>query len=229
MELRKDNYQTLILQAGSVDITNLNTKDNPTNYIEYFRQETVMSARNLFSAAVNAIESGSSMQKIIIMKHIPRYDASNVDPLALKSTLSMLFNDTLTDLWMVSPHKEKIFIGNHNIDCSGAIRESRYRHTKSGKYDGIHLYGSSGSKAYTSSVLNILQAAEVTSSDYNYHTSCPQFKYQNRRIRLSTRHQPSQPRHWVPTLLGKEVTMVDALHTTRISLLSSQHLTHFQG
>ena len=29
-QLRKDDYKTLVLQAGSVDISNLNTKDNPT-------------------------------------------------------------------------------------------------------------------------------------------------------------------------------------------------------
>ena len=98
--------------------------------------------------------------------------------------------------------RRRFLFGNHNIDCSGASRESRYRHTKSGKYDGIHLYGSSGSKAYTTSVLNILLAAEVTSSEYNYHTSCPQFKYQNRRSRPSIRQQPSLPRHRVSTRVG---------------------------
>ena len=78
------------------------------------------------------------------MKQIPRYDPSHVDPLSLKPTLSILFNNTLTELWMESPYKQKIYVGNHNIECTGAIKESRYRHTKSGKYDGIHLYGSSG-------------------------------------------------------------------------------------
>ena len=47
-QLSKDKYQNLIMQAGSVDITNLNTKDNPSEYIEYFKQETVLSARRFF-------------------------------------------------------------------------------------------------------------------------------------------------------------------------------------
>ena len=42
-ELKKADYQTLILQAGSVDITNLNTKDDPTKHMEYFRPEAVLS------------------------------------------------------------------------------------------------------------------------------------------------------------------------------------------
>ena len=47
-ELNKEEYDCLILQSGSVDITNLNTKDEPSKYTEYFKQVTVMSATNLF-------------------------------------------------------------------------------------------------------------------------------------------------------------------------------------
>ena len=119
------------------------------------------------------------------MKQTPRYDPSHVDPMGMKPTLALLFNNNITSLWMDSADKEKIFIGNHNIECTGAIKESRYRHTKSGKYDGIHLYGSSGRKAYTLSVLSILKAANVISSEHDYHQSCAQFKYQNKQNRQS--------------------------------------------
>ena len=115
------------------------------------------------------------------MKQVPRYDPANVDPLGLKPSLALLFNNTITGLWMDSANKDQIFIGEHSIDCTGAIRESRYRQTKTGRYDGIHLYGSSGRKAFTLSVLNILKAANVTASDHDYHQSCAQFKYQHRR------------------------------------------------
>ena len=193
-QLKKNSFKTLVLQAGSVDITNLNTKDEPTKHMEYFRQEAVKSAKNLFKVAVNALNTTPSLKKVVIMKQIPRYDPSHVDPLSLKPTLSVLFNSTLTDLWMESPYKQKIYVGNHNIECTGAIKESRYRHTKSGKYDGIHLLGSSGQKAYTLSVLSILKAANITSSDYDYHLSCAQFKYQNRQNRTNHR-QPSGRRY----------------------------------
>ena len=135
-----------------------------------------MSATNLFQAGLNALQENPRLRKVIIMKQIPRYDQSNVDPLSLKPSLSILFNNTLTNLWMESPFKDKMFIGNHNIECNGSIREARYRHTKSGKFDGIHLYGSSGRKAYTKSVLNILKSANVTSPDF--HGYCAQFRAQ---------------------------------------------------
>ena len=159
-----------------MDITNLNTKENPEAHIDYFKQEKVKSGTNLFVAATNAIQEQPTLKKVIIMKQIPRYDPLSVDPLGLKPVLSNLFNSTLTDLYMASTVKDKIFVGNHNIECTGAIKEARYRHTKSGKYDGIHLYGSSGTKAYTQSVLNILRAAKVVHTEYEYPFSCPQFK-----------------------------------------------------
>ena len=186
-QLKKGNYKCLILQAGSVESTNLNTKDNPEQHINFFRQETIMSATNLFNAAVKALKDKPSLKKVVILKQIPRYDKSDVDPLSLKSSLSILFNNTLTNLWMECPDRQKIVVGNHNIECSGAIRESRYRHTKTGNFDGIHLLGSSGSKAYTLSVLNILKSANVTASEHDFHLSCAQFQYQNRKQPVMSR------------------------------------------
>ena len=68
--LRKDDYESLILQYGSVDITNLNTKDEPSMYIEYFKQKTIMSAKNLFSAACNALKMDPKLLKVVLMKQI---------------------------------------------------------------------------------------------------------------------------------------------------------------
>ena len=102
-ELKKEKYQYLVLQAGSVEITNLNTNNDPENNIEYFRQETINSAKHLFNAATNALKAKPSLRKVVIMKHIPRYDPSSVDPLSLKPALSLLFNNTLSSQWMESP------------------------------------------------------------------------------------------------------------------------------
>ena len=105
--------------------------------------------------------------------------------LGLKPSLSLFFNNTLGSLWMDSPLKHKLLVGDHNIECNGAIREARYRHTKTGRYDGIHIYGSSGRKAYTNSVLNILRLAKVTSQDF--HGPCEQFRFQTRQTRANNK------------------------------------------
>ena len=129
-EIHKDDYETLIIQAGSVDITNLKTKKDTLEHLEYFKQETVISAKNIFSAGVGALKQKPAIKKVVILKQIPRYDRSEDDPMGIKPALSQLFNNTLTECWLNSSAKEKIFVGNHNIDCTGSIRESRYRETK---------------------------------------------------------------------------------------------------
>ena len=56
------------------------------------------------------------------------------------------------------------------------------------KYDGIHMYGPSGMKSYTASVLNILSAAQLVLAtppryydEYNHH-SCDQARYQDEQM-----------------------------------------------
>lgn len=158
-EACKDSYEKLIVQTGAVDITNLEVVDNSDENLEFFKQETVKSARNVFDACLLALDRQPSLKKIVLMKQTPRYDPTTVDPFGLKAALSQIFNSTLTELWMSSTMKNKIYLGSHNMECSGAILLSRYQHTKSGKFDGLHLFGASGSKAYTRSVLNILQSS----------------------------------------------------------------------
>ena len=138
------------------------------------------------------------LKKVILLKQIPRYDPQEVDPMAIKQALSQLFNNTLVQLWVDSPLKNKILVGSHNIDCFGSIRESRYRHTKSGRFDGIHLYGNSGMKAYTNSVLNILQLADMVSEDSD-HLAIPQSLFQNkRRENLNSQKQKNSHRNQNP-------------------------------
>ena len=125
-ELRKGNFHYLVLQAPSVDITNLNTDVHPSQYSKYFQQETLKSAHKFFSVVENALEVKPTLHKVIVLKLIPRYDPPSVDPLGLKSDLSRMFNDKLEELCMSSCFQSKICVGSHNIDCTGAIRESRY-------------------------------------------------------------------------------------------------------
>ena len=159
--MEKDSFEYLILQAGSIDVTNLNTKDKPEEYLTYFKQEVIMSAQHLFSAAVTALQEHPRLKKLIIMNLTPRYDDTVSDPLSLKPALALLFNNTLQSAWIDSSVRDRLVIGTHSLDCVGATQEARYRDTKTGKFDGVHLYGSSGRKAYTVSVLDILKVAGI--------------------------------------------------------------------
>ena len=102
------------------------------------------------------------------MQQTPGYDTTEADPSSIKPVLSQLFNNSVTELWMTSQLKDKIFVGNHTIDCTGSIREARYRNTKTGRYDGIHLFGSSGKKAYTNSVMNSLKQAGIVNPEFDH-------------------------------------------------------------
>ena len=133
------------------------------------------------------------------MNLIPRFDGKKNDPHGIKPVLANIYNKTLAPLlqsWMESesPHKNKIYIGSHYLDCAGKIQEDRYWDKRKDKYDGIHMFGVSGRKEYTRSVLQILRRANIikhtetqhgmvntaTNTETDEHTDCPQARYQKR-------------------------------------------------
>ena len=191
-ELAKTVFDGLVLQAGSVDISNLNTRGNGTEHFDYFSQETIKSAENVFQVAETSLKNHPQLKKVVIMKQIPRYDTEHSDPLQIKPALSEIYNNKLSDLWLHSALREKIFVGSHDrIACTGGIREARYKCTQSGRFDGVHLYGPSGMKTYTNSVLQILKNAALIPNDCH---PCPQFQYQDRNTFSS---QDRQCYSWV--------------------------------
>ena len=85
-----------------------------------------------------------------------------------------------------------ISIQDQKLDCSGVLQEKRYGNPAITNFnrkpwDGIHLRGSSGRQHYTKSLVKVFAASfpNVTinwrfnqSADRNYHTTCPQARYQ---------------------------------------------------
>ena len=127
------------------------------------------------------------------MTQTPRYDVKAVDPLSLKPVLAHLFNQTLAELWLDSPLKDRVVLGIHNLECTGGIREARYRDLKNRKYDGVHMYGPSGKKAYTISVLDIMKSADIIAqvdmrmSAKHFYRKQIQFQFQKRRQNQKSR------------------------------------------
>ena len=184
----RQQYDVLVMSAPTVDISNLDTsKLQPTDNTEILQQNVVISAQNMFSLAQRSLEMNCNLKKVIIMEHSPRFDKPEDDPTSLKPTLAGLANFTLSQLWLNSPLKDKIFIGRHSLDSPAAGRghEARYVNAKTGRYDGVHFYGPKGVRSYTQSVKNILSSAQLnsqvkptaeggTAQDKNY-----QAKFQN--------------------------------------------------
>ena len=83
-ELRKELFQYLLLRAGAVDITNLNTKDNPEHFSKHYKEEVRYAAKNLFKVAEDFVSTQPTLKKVVIMTQTPRYDVKAVDSLSLK-------------------------------------------------------------------------------------------------------------------------------------------------
>ena len=128
------------------------------------------------------------------MEHPPRFDTSDRDPTCLKPNLARLANATLAGLWINSPLQDRITIGQHSLESSGAgtAHLNRYQNQTSGKYDGVHLYGKTGCTDYTNSVKTILMMAvpkrnlnktpaELGTAQPVNHNDCPQVKYQKKQ------------------------------------------------
>ena len=71
-EVKKEAFDYLLLQSGSVDITNLDTAKDPEKHAAYFKQEVIFSAKRLFSVAEAALESQPSLKKVVIFNQTPR-------------------------------------------------------------------------------------------------------------------------------------------------------------
>ena len=198
-ELELSKYDHLVLAAPTVDITNINTsKVEPTDETQKFRDTVSDSCKNMIETAQLALLNHRSLKKVTIMNHVPRMDSVDVDPLGLKPKLAEFANGKLLQLWLDCPQKDKIFIGSHTLECSAQAKLDRYTDEKSGRYDGVHLYGSPGRVAYTESVLNILISSFQTTissqtqsprdktqppreQNEENHTRCPQTVHSNQR------------------------------------------------
>ena len=83
----------------------------PRNWINY----TIIIATNIFSSAVRALKVNSSIKQVILLKQ-PQSSHHEKNWLSLRSSLAQLFNDTIHNLWLESPFKDPIILGNDSFD-----------------------------------------------------------------------------------------------------------------
>jgi hypothetical protein len=186
----KEKFDVLVMSAPTVDITNLDTTRLQKNdNTEFFQQQAYLSSQNMIKVAERSIQNNPSLTKVVIKEHPPRFDTSDVDPTSLKHNLVRLANATLGQLWLNSTFKDKICIGRHSLESPGvgASHDARYLNNRSGKYDGVHLYGRTASVDYTNSVKTIMllaiQEKNITNgfgTAQGKHDECEQAKYQKK-------------------------------------------------
>lgn len=183
---KDDMFTYLALSAPSVDITNMDTaKLNPSDNIEVYKQQIYISCKNMFTVASKAIKRHPQLVKVLVFEHAPRYDLADVDPTRLKPYLARFANLTLFNLWHSCAFQDRIQICRHNLDCTEENAAAWYKSKGSGKYDGVHMYGPEGLKAYSRSVSEIIKSAllviptQTTPCFSNQNTSCLQGQFQD--------------------------------------------------
>ena len=100
--LKKKKYDDLVLQGGSIEITNLFIKDDDDSPNWSKKIET--SSLKMFKLAEEYIVANPGFE-VIITERIPRFDSN--DPKQLKSQLSMFANSIYCNLWVSQKYKKK--------------------------------------------------------------------------------------------------------------------------
>ena len=161
---KDDEFTQLIISAPTVDITNLDTsKIAYGDNIEALEQNVLVSCL-MFSVAQTALAKHPKLERVVILEHTQRFVNRDTDPMALKPYLARFANTTLLNLLQTSTFKNKIQIGKYNHDCPEDKIKDRYTDEKSQQFDGFHMYGFFGRRAFTRSLQDIISRS-LTSPD----------------------------------------------------------------
>ena len=154
-EMEKNKPDALIIQMESITLTNLSSDSHK----EFAKQEVKVAASNMFTVATSALAANPTLQKVVLMQAVPRFDTMAKEELNKYGNLMLHHAKQESD----SVHKHKIYIGFHTLDCqTKGVKASRYGDARH-QPDMIHMRGPSGQAAYTRSVASILAGAGLAS------------------------------------------------------------------
>ena len=142
-ELCDQSADILVLQASSVDLTNL-PADAPKEFCE---QQALISSQNMVTVAKNALASNPNIKNVLLFETTPRYDNKHEINVFAQKKLHEAIDEANND---------RIHIGKHSLACADGLRISRYGVKGKPRVDGVHLRGSSGKVSYTRSVARVL-------------------------------------------------------------------------
>ena len=123
-------------------------------------------------------------EKVVLVRNTPRFDPPSSDPFGLKPQLVLLTDSVYFGLWCESKFKEKIHLGNHDLDEWSKLDVCQaygYPHVKG--YDGAHMFGNAGKSILTRSILSITPIPSQLPSLNPHPTYNPLFNWETARIR----------------------------------------------
>lgn len=155
--IENDDIETLVLQTGSIEITNFdvnNAVKNPTKHIEDAKKDwfdkVEKDSTNLFEVAEEALKNTQMLKRVIIVKRLPRYDTNKDDILGIKSQLSEFANTCYDQLWVKRGRPNNIHIVQlEGLNSNNYLRKIVYGETKTRNYDGVHLRGQHAARHFT--------------------------------------------------------------------------------
>ena len=144
--MKKETPDVLVLQTGGIEITNINVNDalmDASKDIKEYKKEWFNKveddSRQLLEIAQNALDNNSKLEKVIILKRLPRYDRSSADLIGIKSELSK-YSNAVYDLELTKMgNPENIVVLDLDLVGSGYFRDLLFGNQRDEKYDGIHL------------------------------------------------------------------------------------------
>ena len=194
--LENGNVGTLILETGSIEITNIDVNNammDPKKDIKEYKEEWFAKAEEvsteLFNIAETAINANKNLN-IIILKRLPRFDRSSNDLLKIKSDLSSFANHTYDQLWLKRGSPKRIHVTEVKL-CKqdGYLKDLIYGKQDSSRFDGVHLTGSGASRQFT---YLAIQAVKPLISKPNPEKKSSSFWRQHKASNRRDDHQNNQ-------------------------------------
>ena len=156
--VENENTDILVLQTGSIEITDLNinealldTKKDLNEYKRKWFEKVEDDSKKLFKIAEEALVKNENIKKVIIVKRLPRFDRGSKDILQIKSQLSEYGNVTYDQMWQKRGSPEKIQVVHIDMNChsSGYLKRIIFGDPASKDFDGIHLRGDGATRHFT--------------------------------------------------------------------------------
>ena len=216
----KEEPDILVLQTGSIEITNIEVNkaimDKDRSLEEHKKawfEKVEQDSKNLFEIAQAALKNNKSIQKVVILKRLPRYDRSSSDFFSIKSELSKYANSIYDQLWIKMGSPKNIIILQLDLEGSRSYKNLIYGSSTSQKYDGIHLNGEGAERQFTYQTIKQLKLKLFGTTPTkpkpnqkswefdNDHSNCPQAQHQRRqaaRANYKSHNYQSQSTHTRP-------------------------------
>ena len=185
MVLETSKPDAIILQAGSIEISNIDIKkaymDTEKDIDQYqteWASKVEEDSTNLFDIATKALKKKANM-KIIIVKRLPRYDPVCADPKGIKRKISDFANSFYDQLWFKRGGPKNIFVVDIDLQCSDGqyLKDLIYAKSSERNYNGIHLRGEGASRHFSYRAANVMKSVLcgrgriITPLDN--HSNCP--------------------------------------------------------